>query len=205
MKTADSRRTGALADCGGPFESFAVRCPPWRGPPMRQTDGRSPHWSSSPGPHQRPWQAQTQAAAPGSSPIVIVGLARSPSRRVGPRGPMNTPAGRRGPPMRQRSVRSGGPSPRLPAAGALAARGSCPCVRAGGRCRAVGAEKVLHPETRQRPPQPQHNAERKRPVGSSPLSASRARCFNSPGSNRPRSARAPLPGRGSARALSAPS
>jgi len=33
--------------------------------------------SSSPRPHRRAWQAQTQAAAPGLSPIVVVDLARS--------------------------------------------------------------------------------------------------------------------------------
>ena len=68
---------------------------------MRQTDDRPPTLvviaEAAP--------AALAGANTGRSPrlkIVIVGLARSPSRRVGPRGPMNTPAGRRGPPMRQR-------------------------------------------------------------------------------------------------------
>ena len=56
---------------------------PGEGRPCVRPMTGPPTWSSSPRPHQRPWQAQTQAAAPGSS-IVIVGLARSPSRRVDP-------------------------------------------------------------------------------------------------------------------------
>ena len=90
------------------FQSFATPLAALARAAHMRSDNR-PRRSFSLRPHQRPWQPQTRAAAPGSSPILIGGRARSASRRVGPRGPMNTPAGRRGRPC----VRAGGGHPKV--------------------------------------------------------------------------------------------
>jgi hypothetical protein len=70
---------------------------------MRQTDDRSPHWVVITEAAPAALAGANTGRSPRLKPHRHCRSARSPSRRVGPRGPMDAQAARRGP----LSVRAG--------------------------------------------------------------------------------------------------